>query len=74
MLDSDETSELPDVDQENEKIYKHAVLGGTFDRMHMAHRMLLTETALRAKEKVTIGVTDENMIKSKFREMFCNFF
>lgn len=48
----------------NDKIYKHAVLGGTFDRLHLAHKLLLTEAALRSN-KVTVGVTEENMLYSK---------
>lgn len=54
--------------KENDKdniIVKHGVMGGTFDRLHMAHKLLLTELVLRSKEKVTIGVTDDNMIQDK---------
>ncbi|KAI4457236.1 dephospho-coa kinase-related [Holotrichia oblita] len=46
-------------------VYKHSVLGGTFDRLHVAHKLLLTEAALRVTEKVTVGVTVENMLGSK---------
>ncbi|KAG5895424.1 hypothetical protein JTB14_037583 [Gonioctena quinquepunctata] len=49
----------------SEDVYKHTVLGGTFDRLHLAHKLLLSEAALRATEKVTVGVTDENMLKTK---------
>lgn len=48
-----------------DKVYPHTVLGGTFDRLHIAHKLLLTEAMLRARTKVTIGVTEENMLKSK---------
>lgn len=48
----------------NEKLYQHTVLGGTFDRLHVAHKLLLSEASLRATEKVTIGVTEENMQES----------
>ncbi|XP_031638702.1 bifunctional coenzyme A synthase [Contarinia nasturtii] len=41
------------------------VLGGTFDRLHVGHKMLLTEAALRARKRVIVGVTDVNMIQSK---------
>lgn len=40
------------------------VLGGTFDRLHCGHKILLTEAVLRAKKRVVVGVTDINMIKS----------
>lgn len=46
-------------------IYKHCVLGGTFDRLHLAHKLLLSEATLRASEKITVGVTDENMLLGK---------
>lgn len=41
------------------------VLGGTFDRLHVGHKMLLTEAVLRAKKRVVVGVTDVNMVQSK---------
>lgn len=41
------------------------VLGGTFDRLHVGHKLMLTEAVLRAKRRVVVGVTDTNMIKSK---------
>lgn len=46
-------------------IYKHTVLGGTFDRLHNAHKLLLSEAALRSSNKVTVGVTQENMLVTK---------
>lgn len=44
------------------------ILGGTFDRLHIGHKLLLTEAVLRAKKRVVVGVTDVNMIQS--RRMF----
>lgn len=41
------------------------VLGGTFDRLHIGHKLLLTEAVLRAKKRVVVGVTDANMVKSE---------
>lgn len=56
---------LPSVEEVGDEMtYKHCVLGGTFDRLHLAHKLLLSEAALRAKEKVTVGVTEENMLHS----------
>lgn len=46
------------------------VLGGTFDRLHVGHKMLLTEAVLRAKKRVVVGVTDVNMVKSKTQLIF----
>ncbi|KAF5282893.1 hypothetical protein FQR65_LT14170 [Abscondita terminalis] len=49
----------------NNKVYTHSVLGGTFDRLHIAHKLLLSEAALRSSSKVTVGVTNENMLQGK---------
>ncbi|XP_003486629.1 bifunctional coenzyme A synthase [Bombus impatiens] len=48
-----------------EKTYKNVVLGGTFDRIHNGHKILLSEAALRCTEKLTVGVTDTNMLSAK---------
>lgn len=42
------------------------VLGGTFDRLHSGHKILLTEAVLRARKRVVIGVTDATMIRCEF--------
>lgn len=41
----------------------NVVLGGTFDRLHMGHKLLLTEAVIRARERLVVGVTDVNMVK-----------
>jgi phosphopantetheine adenylyltransferase/dephospho-CoA kinase len=48
----------------NQCLYNNVVLGGTFDRMHIGHKILLSEAALRAHKRLVVGVTDVNMIKS----------
>lgn len=52
-------------DVQNMKTYKNVVLGGTFDRLHNGHKILLSEAALRCTERLTVGVTDTNMITGK---------
>lgn len=47
------------------QIYKTVCLGGTFDRLHNGHKVLLSEAALRATEKLIVGVTDISMLKNK---------
>ena len=46
-------------------IYENVVIGGTFDRLHAGHKMLLSSSILRCKKRLTVGVTDGVMIKSK---------
>lgn len=43
--------------------YKTVVLGGTFDRLHTGHKILLTEAVIRATKRIVVGVTDENMTR-----------
>ena len=44
--------------------YDYVCLGGTFDRLHPGHKILLSEAVMRCKKKLTVGVTDYNMIYS----------
>lgn len=49
----------------SDHVYSHSVLGGTFDRLHAGHKILLSEAVLRSSKKVTVGVTDGPMLHSK---------
>ena len=48
------------------KDYDHVVMGGTMDRPHVGHKILLTEGCLRANKSLTVGVTAGEMNASKF--------
>lgn len=50
---------------DSETKYNNVVLGGTFDRLHVGHKILLSEAALRAQKRLVVGVTDVNMIACK---------
>lgn len=56
---------IQEVNQDIIKRYENVALGGTFDRLHNGHKILLSQAALRATKLVTVGVTDVNMIQSK---------
>lgn len=40
-------------------------LGGTFDRLHIGHKLMLTEAVLRARKSVLVGVTNDKLIQRK---------
>ncbi|PVU89530.1 hypothetical protein BB559_005045 [Furculomyces boomerangus] len=47
----------------------HAAVGGTFDHLHVGHKILLSMTAYSSGSKVTCGITDEPLLKNKkFKE------
>lgn len=48
------------------KSYNNVVLGGTFDRIHTGHKIMLAEGCLLAEKQLTVGVTEQNMNQSKF--------
>lgn len=47
------------------KTYSDVVVGGTFDRLHSAHRTLLNISCLLANRRFLIGVCDQAMLKRK---------
>ncbi|CAH0715414.1 unnamed protein product, partial [Brenthis ino] len=61
----DNESPISVVTSEDVKTYEYVALGGTFDRLHNGHKILLSQAALRSTNHVTVGVTDVNMIQSK---------
>ena len=45
--------------------YSDVVVGGTFDRLHGAHKTLLNTACLLANRRFLIGVCDQEMLKSE---------
>ncbi|XP_061419523.1 bifunctional coenzyme A synthase isoform X1 [Lethenteron reissneri] len=45
--------------------YSDVVLGGTFDRLHNAHKILLSTACLLAERRVLIGVADGALLQGK---------
>ena len=47
------------------KFYEEVVLGGTFDHLHNGHRLLLSVACFFCKSKITVGLTDGNLLRNK---------
>ncbi|KAK3861682.1 hypothetical protein Pcinc_032384 [Petrolisthes cinctipes] len=47
------------------KIYPSVVIGGTFDCIHVGHKILLSEALLRCQNRFTIGVSEGPLLKNK---------
>ena len=47
------------------RAYEEVVLGGTFDRLHAGHKLLLSAAALCATRRVLVGVTGAPMLVQK---------
>ncbi|KAJ9627071.1 hypothetical protein H2203_003532 [Taxawa tesnikishii (nom. ined.)] len=53
------------------RIHEHVAVGGTFDHIHIGHKLLLTMTAFavdnreRSSPVITIGITGDELLKNK---------
>lgn len=47
------------------KFYTDIAMGGTFDRIHQGHRLLLTQAALVATNRVLVGVANGPLLTNK---------
>lgn len=45
--------------------YKHACMGGTFDHMHLGHKLLLTQACLLTVDTLHIGITGDQLLSKK---------
>ncbi|KAI8643734.1 hypothetical protein BD408DRAFT_414458 [Parasitella parasitica] len=54
-------------------VFQRVAVGGTFDQLHAGHKILLTMTALLAKQSMVVGVTDDCMLsKKKHRDLIAS--
>ena len=47
------------------KSFDCSIVAGTFDRLHIGHKILLSESVLLTTKKLLIGITDDQMIQEK---------
>ena len=59
-----EGSDLAEAEAEGQ-LYHHVVLGGTFDRLHPGHKILLSSALLRCDRRLTVGVTARDLLSKK---------
>ena len=45
--------------------YENSIMGGTFDRIHNGHKIMLSEAVLLTRNRLLIGMTSESMLKKK---------
>ncbi|KAJ2697283.1 hypothetical protein FB645_005959 [Coemansia sp. IMI 203386] len=45
--------------------YPHVAVGGTFDHLHVGHKILLTATALAATNRVICGISSDALLEKK---------
>uniref|UniRef100_A0A6I8N321 Cytidyltransferase-like domain-containing protein n=1 Tax=Ornithorhynchus anatinus TaxID=9258 RepID=A0A6I8N321_ORNAN len=45
--------------------FGHVAVGGTFDRLHNAHKLLLSAACLLAEQRLLAGVADGNLLETK---------
>ncbi|XP_035603056.1 bifunctional coenzyme A synthase isoform X6 [Oncorhynchus keta] len=62
-----EEGQKDDWDSRSERMetYSEVVVGGTFDRLHGAHKTLLNISCLLANKRFLIGVCDQELLKKK---------
>lgn len=63
------TTDLPisdiKLDLDFTKTYNGVVIGGTFDRLHDGHKVLIQTALLLAEKKITVGVADGPLLDKK---------
>ncbi|KAH0626806.1 hypothetical protein JD844_002031 [Phrynosoma platyrhinos] len=53
------------VTEEPLQSYSDIVVGGTFDRLHCGHKILLSVSCMLAENRLLVGVSDKDLLKNK---------
>nr|XP_005994082.1 PREDICTED: bifunctional coenzyme A synthase isoform X2 [Latimeria chalumnae] len=62
---SEEENRLEESLQGTLESYTDVVVGGTFDRLHEAHKIFLSASCLMTENRLLIGVSDKDLLKNK---------
>jgi cytidyltransferase-like protein len=54
--------------------YKQTCMGGTFDHMHLGHKLLITQACLVTNEMLHIGITGDALLQKKAYSEFLETF
>ncbi|XP_064648373.1 bifunctional coenzyme A synthase-like isoform X2 [Lineus longissimus] len=63
--ESGQDEEIADLSDGPLKTYENVILGGTFDRLHNGHKILLSQASLICNKRLTVGVTNGKMNEKK---------
>eukprot|EP00088_Acartia_fossae_P044282 TRINITY_DN4696_c0_g1_i2.p1 TRINITY_DN4696_c0_g1~~TRINITY_DN4696_c0_g1_i2.p1 ORF type:complete len:485 (-),score=66.35 TRINITY_DN4696_c0_g1_i2:180-1634(-) len=63
--DQDTNEKTEHTSLSTDRLYDHVCMGGTFDRLHTGHKILLSTALIRTKESLTVGVTGQNLLGKK---------
>jgi hypothetical protein len=47
------------------RVYENSIIGGTFDRLHIGHKMLLSECVLLTRNRLLVGMADGPLLTKK---------
>ncbi|XP_078501502.1 bifunctional coenzyme A synthase isoform X2 [Lissotriton helveticus] len=63
----DEDTDIEEVEDTSSEVksYSDVVVGGTFDRLHNAHKIFLSVSCLLAESRLLIGLSDRDLLKRK---------
>ena len=64
LLRPDSISEVVPVSGTSRR-FKQSCLGGTFDRLHAGHKILLSEALLVATQRVVVGLAYGDLLQQK---------
>ncbi|AGO12856.1 AaceriAGL356Cp [[Ashbya] aceris (nom. inval.)] len=74
LFDSPAVGAAEPVDSDGRDKYAVSALGGTFDHLHDGHKILLSVAALVTASRLIVGITDEELLKSKkYKEQLQSF-
>lgn len=68
-LSSELSTVYPNPSARIEELVSHVVIGGTFDRLHNGHRVLLGAALSCARSRLVVGVTSDKMIANSTKPL-----